>query len=274
MVTEDYLGLYYEQTPTKQPSQEFKLPKLESYSEKTYQQNLPPPINISTTLQSDFKLPSYLTTSTSSLLSPNFPGTFTSIYSSDIQPCSSSFFSMSQQPPPQQEVIPMDSSESGTAALVSSSVLNRTVPATSSSILPPYGTSNYSSSISSSTFQLPCLDLFGPTDPGFGPGPLTMAANVLSNSSSPSSNDISSFGLDILDSELRTPPVTTAISSLSSPFSLSGMVPMHREQSYAPLIHEQTSATSTNIFETSVPATTSSSTLSGSIIHSDVWRPY
>ncbi|KAG8200541.1 hypothetical protein JTE90_000614 [Oedothorax gibbosus] len=268
--TEDYLGLYYEQTTSKQPSQDFKVPKLDSYSEKTYQQNIPPPISISMSVQSDFKLP-YQTTSssTSTLLTPNFPSTFTSIYSTDIQP---SFFPMSQQP---QQDICMDTSESGTAALVSSSVLDRAAPATTCPVLPTYGASSYSTS--SSAFQLPCLDIFGQSDPGFAPGPLTMATNVLSNSSSPSSTDISSFGLDILDSELRTPPVTTALTSLSSPFSLPGSIPMHREQqSYSSLIHEQTSATSTNIFlETNVPITTSSpSTMSSSIIHSDVWRPY
>ncbi|GFX19148.1 runt-related transcription factor 1 [Trichonephila clavipes] len=277
LVTEDYLGLYYESAPSssKQVSQEFKLPKLdqELFSEKPYQQSFPSSSNISTVLQPvDFKQP-YLPPSTSSILSPTFTSTIP-LFSSETQGHSSLFYP-SVQPQPSQELV-MDSSESGTAALVSSSVLNRTTPS-SSSILPSYSSSNFPTSSVGPTMQslqMPCLEFFGTSDSGFTPGPLTMAASVLSSSSSPSSTDISSFGLEILDSELRTPPVTTAISSLSSPFSLSGTVPMHREPSYVPMMHDQvSSSTSTNIYDSCVPSTTTSST-SSSMVQSDVWRPY
>ncbi|CAL1271450.1 unnamed protein product [Larinioides sclopetarius] len=274
IANEDFLGLYYEPLPSSsKPSQDFKLPKLEQdvFGEKPYQHSLPSTSNLSSALHSDFKQP-YLTTTTSSILSQSFP-----LYSSETQGNSSLFYSGSNvQPQPSQELA-MDSSESGTAALVSSSVLNRTA-SSSSSALPPYGssasfpTSSVGPSLQSS-FQLPCLDLFGSSDPGFTPGPLTMAASVLSSSSSPSSTDISSFGLEILDSELRTPPVTTAISSLSSPFSLPGMVPMQREQSYVPMMQDHVPiCTSTNIYQ-NVPVTAPATT-SSSIVQSDVWRPY
>ncbi|GIZ04200.1 uncharacterized protein CEXT_54241 [Caerostris extrusa] len=276
LMADDYLGLYYESAPslTKQPSQEFKLSKLDSdiFSEKHYQQSLPSTSNISTALHSDFKQP-YMTTTTSSLLSPNFPGTIP-VYASETQCTPSLYYPTPSVQPSSQELV-MDSSESGTAALVSSSVLNRTAPP-SSSVLPTYGSStNFPTSSAGSSmqsFQLPCLELYGPNDPGFTPGPLTIAANVLSSSSSPSSNDIS-FGLDLLDSELRTPPVTTAITSLS-PFSLSGTVSMHREQSFVPMMQDQVPiCTSTNIYDCSVPVSTSAPTTS-SIVQSDVWRPY
>ncbi|GBO27076.1 hypothetical protein AVEN_234759-1, partial [Araneus ventricosus] len=275
IANEDFLGLYYEPLPSSsKPSQDFKLPKLEQdvFSEKPYQHSLPSTSNLSSALHSDFKQP-YLTTTTSSILSPSFP-----LYSSETQGNSSLFYAGSSVQPQSSQELAMDSSESGTAALVSSSVLNRTASSSSSSVLPPYGssasfpTSSVGPSMQSS-FQLPCLDIFGSSDPGFTPGPLTMAASVLSSSSSPSSTDISSFGLEILDSELRTPPVTTAISSLSSPFSLPGTIPMHREQSYVPMMQDQVPiCTSTNIYQ-NVPVT-APATASSSIVQSDVWRPY
>ncbi|GFU33861.1 hypothetical protein NPIL_697951 [Nephila pilipes] len=277
LVNEDYLGLYYESAPSssKQVSQEFKLPKLdpELFVDKPYEHSFPSSSNISAVLQPvDFKQP-YLAPSTSSILSPTFTSTVP-LFSTETQVHSSLYYP-SVQPQSSQELV-MDSSESGTAALVSSSVLDRTTPATSS-ILPSYSSSNFATSSvgpSMQSLQMPCLEFFGTSDPGFTPGPLTMAASVLSSSSSPSSTDISSFGLEILDSELRTPPVTTAISSLSSPFSLSGTVPMHREPSYVPMMHDQvSSSTSTNIYDSCVPATTTSST-SSSMVQSDVWRPY
>ncbi|KFM75977.1 hypothetical protein X975_06677, partial [Stegodyphus mimosarum] len=267
------LGLYYEPPPTssEQPSSDLKTPKprQEFFSEKLSQSfTFQTPSNINTASPTSFKSP-YLTSSTPSTLSQSFSSSLSGIFSSEGN--SSMFYpTNSGQLQSSQEI--MDSSEAGTAALVSSSVLNRTmtnVPGSSSSGLPTYGSYSSSSTVGTSIpFQLPSLDLYS----DYTPGPLTIAVNVLSSSSSPSSNELSSFGLDILDSELRTPPVTSAISSLSSPFSMPTSVPSQQSHSFVPVMQDQTS--STNIFETGVPVTTTPSTTVSSMVQSDVWRPY
>lgn len=253
------LGLSYENTSsTADPnSNDFRTSRQRQeiiYSDKSYDFGLPQP-------SSDVSKP-YLNTSASTSLTSSFQS-LSGVYSTDVQGGSSMYFPSSSGPA--EELMPVSSD-------ASSSISNRTASTLGLSVNPAYTVPSYTTPSTSLSFPLSTLDLFASTD--YAPGPLTMAANVLSSSSSPSSNELTPFALDMLiDADLKTPPITTTIQSLSGPFSMSTSLSMHHSQSYASMMDNQ--ATSTNIFESGVPVvTTASSSSSSSIAQSDVWRPY
>lgn len=263
------LALSYDNEPsTSDPaSMEFRTsrPRQDLFSDKSYDYGLPQQ-------NSDVAKP-FITTSSSSILSPSFQTCLSTMYSSEVQSSGSMFFPPSSGHT--EELMPIGNDTNG-RTLQSSGVSGRTASTSSLSVnAPSYSAPSYSTSStagpSSMSYQLSHLDLFASTD--YVPGPLTMATNVLTSSSPPSSTELSSFGLDILDSDLKTPPITTSMQSIPGPFSMSTSLSMHHSQSYGSVIDNQ--ATSTNIFETGVPVVTSSpSTSSNSMVQSDVWRPY
>lgn len=264
------LGLSYESVPsTSDPiSTDFRTTKPREdllYSDKSYDYGLP---------QSNQDISKSYTTKSysSSVMSSSYQSYQPSVYPSDVQSTSSMFYPSSSAGHSEDLMPISDTTRSG---LLPSDSSSRTPPSTVGlSINQPSYSSSYSASsstgASSFPFQLLSLDFLSPD---YTPGPLTMAANVLTASSSPTSTELSSFNLDILDSDLKTPPITTSMQTLSGPFSMSTSMSMHHSQSYGSVIDTQ--ATSTNIFDTGVPAvTTAPSTSSSSIIQSDVWRPY
>lgn len=185
-----------------------------------------------------------------------------------------------------------DSSDAGTAALVSQSVLNRTMvpsgsshmssPPFSASPLQPSSSSPVSSSSSSTpgpssnlANQLSSLQLGLFDTPEYGPGPLSMATSVLS--SSPSVDYSMSFETILHD--LCSPSrMQTTVPSSSIPYPVSTSTSTLQSQPYPTQYFpvQSSSHLSTVVSEGStefgsVPVTTSSAS---SVSHSDVWRPY
>lgn len=242
------MDLYYDPLPTVSGPEDVKPLKLNLAPQKPFHYSLPPVNSSVTSLSSaDFKSPYPIPSSSN--MSSDFSVTISNLSSS------AEYQSLYYSSTPSFD---LDTSESGTAALVSSSVMNRT--AATATTLPSYGTSSSFTSTSSSDFQMHCLDLLSPTD--YSSGPLSMSASILS---SPSSTILASFSLDNLESDLSTPPVTPI--PLSSSYSSPTSSNMLRDQTYNPML--QVTTASTSIFDSSVPVTTIPSTL-----QSDVWRPY
>ncbi|XP_015908791.1 runt-related transcription factor 3 [Parasteatoda tepidariorum] len=243
------MDLYYDPLSTVSGSEDVKPSlKLDLEPQKPFHYSLPPVISSVTSLSTaDFKSPYPIPSSSN--MSSDFPVTISNLSSSTEY--QSLYYSSTPS-------FDLDTSESGTAALVSSSVMNRTASAMTT--LPSYSSSSSFTATSSSGFQMPCLELLSPTD--YSPGPLSMATNILS---SPSSNMLTSFSLDNLDADLSTPPVTPI--SLSSSFSSPTSSNMLRDQTYSSML--QVTTASSSIFDSSVPVTTIPSSL-----QSDVWRPY
>lgn len=232
---------------------------------------------------------SYMNTSSSSVLSSSFQSFHPSAYSSGAQASAPIYFPPSAG---RSEDLASVSSETSSPALVPSGASSRSPSTASLTVNPssysppsysasstpslsvnhPYSSPSYSApsvpSTSSLSIQLLSLDLLASD---YAPGPLSMATNVLT-SSSPTSNELSSFALEILDSDLKTPPIVP-ITTMSGPFSMSTSMSTHHNQTYSSVMDSQ--ASSTNLFDTGLSAvTTAPSTTSSSISHSEVWRPY
>ena len=285
------LGLSYDNMPSSSDiSSNFRTSKSRQdilYNEESFEFSIhqPSPSTYQQEL-TDVSKP-YVPTSSSSVYSSSFQSFQSSAYPG-AQSSSSMFYAPTSG---RAEDIASVSSDTSSPALVLSGASSRS-PSTGSltvnpssysppsysisstsglSVNPSYSSPSYSTSstsTSSLSIQLLSLDLLASD---YVPGPLSMATNVLA-SSSPSSNELSSFALDILDSDLKTPPIVP-ITTNSGPFSMSSSISMHHSQPYSSVMDSQSS--SANIFDAGTSAvTTAPSTSSSSISHSEVWRPY
>lgn len=290
------LGLSYENVPSSSSSDPissgFRTSRSRQdilYNEESFEFSIHQPSSSTYHQEVSDVSKSYMNTSSSSVLSSSFQSFQSSAYSSGAQGSSSMYFTPSAG---RADDLASISSETSSPALVPSGASSRS-PSTGSltvnpssysppsysasstpslSINPSYSSPNYSApsvpSSSSLSIQLLSLDLLASD---YAPGPLSMATNVLT-SSSPTSNELSSFALEILDSDLKTPPIVP-ITTMSGPFSMSTSMSTHHNQTYSSVMDSQ--ASSTNIFDTGLsPVTTAPSTTSSSISHSEVWRPY